>query len=360
MMRAPSGTRAFPGDKMLPALEATLADLGVDLHAQANVHLDVEQRENKSPRAFCSPIEVPGKVMLVIQPIGGPDDWSALFHEAGHTEHFAHTTRRPRDGVAPPRRQRGHRGLRDAPPAPRRRARLAAPPARLPAPERVRRRGRRRAPLLRAPLLREAPVRAGVPREPPSRRRCAALRRAPRRRAQDRAQPDGLPRRHRPRLLRLLVPALVGARGAAPPLPARRSSATSGSPPARPARSCASCGARASAGRPRRCSARSPARSSRSSRSRSASASTSRWRRTRRGGRGCPVGGRLRGALTASSSCPRSSSARSCRPGCGAACAAPACARAARARRSVAGLDVGVADALRQADRPRELPKRRS
>jgi hypothetical protein len=29
--------------------------------------------------------------MLVIQPIGGYDDWQALFHEAGHTEHFAHT-----------------------------------------------------------------------------------------------------------------------------------------------------------------------------------------------------------------------------------------------------------------------------
>lgn len=92
MMRAPSWDSAFPGDKMLPALEATLADLGVDLHGQANVHLDVEQREHKSPRAFCSPIEVPGKVMLVIQPIGGPDDWSALFHEAGHTEHFANTS----------------------------------------------------------------------------------------------------------------------------------------------------------------------------------------------------------------------------------------------------------------------------
>jgi hypothetical protein len=31
--------------------------------------------------------------MLVIQPIGGPDDWRALFHEAGHTEHFANTSR---------------------------------------------------------------------------------------------------------------------------------------------------------------------------------------------------------------------------------------------------------------------------
>ena len=78
---------------MLPALEATLRDLGIDLGSQENVHLDIEQRPAKSPRAFCSPIEVPGKVMLVIQPIGGRDDWEALFHEAGHTEHYAHTSR---------------------------------------------------------------------------------------------------------------------------------------------------------------------------------------------------------------------------------------------------------------------------
>ena len=80
---------------MLPALEATLSDLGIDLHAQRNVHLDLESRPSKTPRAFCAPIEVPGKVMLVIQPIGGKDDWEALFHEAGHTEHYAHDERRP-------------------------------------------------------------------------------------------------------------------------------------------------------------------------------------------------------------------------------------------------------------------------
>ena len=48
--------------------------------------------DTKSPRAFCAPIEVPDRVVLVIQPMGGPDDWRALFHEAGHTEHFAHTS----------------------------------------------------------------------------------------------------------------------------------------------------------------------------------------------------------------------------------------------------------------------------
>jgi oligoendopeptidase F len=92
LFRAPEWDKAFPSGAMLPALEASLRDLGIDLASQENVHLDIEQRPAKSPRAFCSPIEVPDKVMLVIQPIGGRDDWEALFHEAGHAEHYAHTS----------------------------------------------------------------------------------------------------------------------------------------------------------------------------------------------------------------------------------------------------------------------------
>jgi hypothetical protein len=92
LFRAPELDQLYPQQQMLPALEATLRDLGVDLHAQENVHLDIESRPSKTPRAFCAPIEVPGKVMLVIQPIGGKDDWEALFHEAGHTEHYAHAS----------------------------------------------------------------------------------------------------------------------------------------------------------------------------------------------------------------------------------------------------------------------------
>jgi hypothetical protein len=92
LFRAPELDKLYPNDQMLPALEHTLTDLGIDLHSQENVHLDLEARPSKSPRAFCAPIEVPGKVMLVIQPIGGKDDWEALFHEAGHTEHYANTS----------------------------------------------------------------------------------------------------------------------------------------------------------------------------------------------------------------------------------------------------------------------------
>jgi hypothetical protein len=83
---------AFPADAMMPSLEATLGELGIDIHSQPNVEIDLEDRPNKDPRAFCATIEVPGRVVLVIKPQGGPDDWNALFHEAGHTEHFAHTS----------------------------------------------------------------------------------------------------------------------------------------------------------------------------------------------------------------------------------------------------------------------------
>ncbi|HEY7398528.1 MAG TPA: hypothetical protein VH538_09515 [Gaiellaceae bacterium] len=91
LFRAPELDRIYPTGAMTAALEATLAGLGIDLRSQGNVHLDVDARPNKSPRPFCAAIEVPGRVMLVIQPIGGKDDWEALFHEAGHTEHFAYT-----------------------------------------------------------------------------------------------------------------------------------------------------------------------------------------------------------------------------------------------------------------------------
>ena len=98
LIRSPQWDESFPGDLMLPALERD-ARRPRDRPAtrQANVHLDIEQRPQKSPRAFCAPIEVPDKVMLVIQPIGGADDWRALFHEAGHTEHYReHVARRSR------------------------------------------------------------------------------------------------------------------------------------------------------------------------------------------------------------------------------------------------------------------------
>jgi len=88
--RAPSLDARFPADRLLPSLAETLAGMGIDIRAQDGVLLDTERRPKKSPRAFCAPVRAPGEVYLVISPIGGRDDFAALFHEAGHTEHYAH------------------------------------------------------------------------------------------------------------------------------------------------------------------------------------------------------------------------------------------------------------------------------
>jgi hypothetical protein len=81
----------FPSDRMVKALDETLAGLGIDLERQSNVMLDTESRPTKSPRAFCSTPRVPGEVYLVMPPIGGREDYAALFHEAGHAEHYGCT-----------------------------------------------------------------------------------------------------------------------------------------------------------------------------------------------------------------------------------------------------------------------------
>ena len=160
--RSSNWDAAFPADRMVPALRGTLAGLGIDLDAQANVHLDVEERPTKSPRAFCAAIEIPDRVMLVIQPQGGPEDWYSLFHEAGHTEHFAFTSRDLRveekrlgdNAVTEEWAMLFDHLVED---------RVALEPARLPAAGDVRGRGRGAEALLRPPLQRQAPVRDRAP-----------------------------------------------------------------------------------------------------------------------------------------------------------------------------------------------------
>jgi hypothetical protein len=78
---------------MVAALERGLEGLGLDLRRQPNVVIDAEPRPSKDPRAFCAPVEVPDRVILVVAPIGGRDDYLALFHEAGHAEHFGNVGR---------------------------------------------------------------------------------------------------------------------------------------------------------------------------------------------------------------------------------------------------------------------------
>ena len=88
--RAPRLDGWFSEGRLVASLVETLAGIGIDVDAQPGVRLDTESRPKKSPRAFCAPVHVPNEVYLVIARIGGRDDYAALFHEAGHTEHYAH------------------------------------------------------------------------------------------------------------------------------------------------------------------------------------------------------------------------------------------------------------------------------
>ena len=89
LWRATRYDRYFPPEGAVPVLQRALAGLGIDLGGQAALVIDAEPRPRKSPRAFCAPVRVGREVMLVIRPHGGVDDYRALFHEAGHAEHYA-------------------------------------------------------------------------------------------------------------------------------------------------------------------------------------------------------------------------------------------------------------------------------
>jgi hypothetical protein len=88
--RAPELDRDYPASELIQSFVQTMRGLGIEVSSQHGVVLDVEARPNKSPRAFCAPVRVPAEVYLVLAPIGGQDDFAVLFHEGGHTEHYAH------------------------------------------------------------------------------------------------------------------------------------------------------------------------------------------------------------------------------------------------------------------------------
>ena len=87
--RAPDLDASFPADGLVESFAKTMSGIGFDLEAQENVHFDTEDRPSKTPRAYCAPVRVPSEVYLVVPRIGGRDDYAALFHEGGHTEHYA-------------------------------------------------------------------------------------------------------------------------------------------------------------------------------------------------------------------------------------------------------------------------------
>ncbi len=92
LLRQGEFDKYFPKEKLIEGVKSTYLDLGIDMDKQPNLKIDSEEREKKNSRAVCFAVDVPADVRLSIKPIGGVQDYAALFHESGHGEHFANTT----------------------------------------------------------------------------------------------------------------------------------------------------------------------------------------------------------------------------------------------------------------------------
>ncbi len=83
----------FPARDVMTTYQAAMKSLGIRVEQQKNIHIDDEPRPLKHPRAACFRINPPDDVRLLVAPIGGAYDYTTLFHEAGHAQHFAWTSR---------------------------------------------------------------------------------------------------------------------------------------------------------------------------------------------------------------------------------------------------------------------------
>jgi hypothetical protein len=66
----------------------TLGQLGFDLEAMPNIHLDLDDRPQKAPRACVIASDPPSVVHLITRAMGGMHDYEAFLHEAGHALHY--------------------------------------------------------------------------------------------------------------------------------------------------------------------------------------------------------------------------------------------------------------------------------
>lgn len=78
----------YSKEKVIPIFTKFVQGMGLgDL--LKNIKIDDAQRPKKNPRAVCYWPDPPREVHLVIKPIGGEQDFEAVFHEGGHALHGA-------------------------------------------------------------------------------------------------------------------------------------------------------------------------------------------------------------------------------------------------------------------------------
>ncbi|HYJ46100.1 MAG TPA: hypothetical protein VEV81_05750, partial [Pyrinomonadaceae bacterium] len=91
--RTPDLDPFFPAGELMATYAAGMRGFGIRVERQQNIHIDVGERPFKNPRAACFRINAPEDVRLLVAPVGGSPDYTILFHEAGHAQHFGGSSR---------------------------------------------------------------------------------------------------------------------------------------------------------------------------------------------------------------------------------------------------------------------------
>lgn len=89
LFSSPASDARFPSHRLKVVYRDTLAGLGVRTGAQANLHLDLEERPAKTPNAVCAAVRVPSEVRLGVRLLGGWEDFRALLRVAGEAQRLA-------------------------------------------------------------------------------------------------------------------------------------------------------------------------------------------------------------------------------------------------------------------------------
>ncbi|MCX5872601.1 MAG: hypothetical protein NTY51_05100 [Deltaproteobacteria bacterium] len=84
LLRIDTFDKYFSKSSLIEIIQKTFAGLGLDLNRRKDIIIDEKADPRKNPNAICVPIELPGKIHVIIKPIGGLIDLEALLHEMGH------------------------------------------------------------------------------------------------------------------------------------------------------------------------------------------------------------------------------------------------------------------------------------
>jgi len=83
LLRAREFDGYFPSERMEGVIRKQVGEMGIDALAGGRITLDTGDRPGKRSRAFCSPVQIPSEVYLVLRPHGGQTDWNSSCTSSG-------------------------------------------------------------------------------------------------------------------------------------------------------------------------------------------------------------------------------------------------------------------------------------